>query len=74
MTKSQTSVLEELRTTNGDGDHDLFAHYAHKADIMRSLIEGVPIMALCGKVWVPSKNPDNYPVCPTCKEIFEQMP
>ena len=31
-----------------------------------------PVQALCGKKWVPNRNPDRYPVCPTCKEIFEK--
>jgi hypothetical protein len=52
-----------------DGDHERFAHYVRKADIVRSNVEGVPVQALCGKVWIPNRDPDRYPVCPTCKEI-----
>jgi hypothetical protein len=52
-----------------DGDHDRFAHYVRKADIVRSNVEGVPVIALCGKRWIPNRDPDGYPVCPTCKEI-----
>lgn len=40
---------------------------------MEALIEGIPIMALCGKIWVPSKDPSKYPVCPECAEIYEQI-
>jgi hypothetical protein len=25
-------------------------------------------------VWVPSRDPKRYPVCPTCKEIYEGLP
>jgi hypothetical protein len=25
---------------------------------------------LCGKVWVPSRDPQKFPVCPECKEIW----
>jgi len=32
------------------------------------------VVALCGKIWVPTRNPENYPVCPECKEIWESMP
>jgi hypothetical protein len=35
---------------------------------------GTPIKALCGKVWVPSRDPKKYPVCPECKEIYESLP
>lgn len=52
-----------------DGDHERFAHYVKKSDIVRSNVEGVPVEALCGKRWIPNRNPDRYPVCPTCKEI-----
>jgi hypothetical protein len=56
-----------------DGDHDRFAHYVRKADIVRSNVEGVPVIALCGKRWIPNRNPDGYPVCPTCKEIRARL-
>jgi len=29
------------------------------------------VKALCGKIWVPGRNPTRYPICPTCKEIAE---
>jgi hypothetical protein len=55
-----------------DGDHDRFSHYARKADITESAVTGKPVVALCGKVWVPGRNPDRYPVCPTCRDIYEK--
>jgi hypothetical protein len=60
---------EETRVGEGDGDHDRFAHYVRKGDIVRANVEGVPVVALCGKMWIPNRDPDRYPVCPTCKEI-----
>jgi hypothetical protein len=24
-------------------------------------------------VWVPSRDPDRYPVCPACKEVLGQI-
>jgi hypothetical protein len=42
-----------------------------------SVVEGIinqpPVTALCGKVWVPGRNPKKYPICPTCREIAESM-
>jgi hypothetical protein len=64
--------LEPLRTT-GDGEHDVFAHYTDRADAMRSMVEGTPVTALCGKTWVPSRDPERYPVCPTCREIHATL-
>jgi hypothetical protein len=59
--------------SHGDGDHERFAHYADKDKIMESAVSGTPVIALCGKVWVPNRDPKKYPVCPQCKEIFESM-
>jgi hypothetical protein len=33
----------------------------------------MPVTALCGKVWVPGRDPQKFPVCPTCKEIYEGL-
>ncbi len=58
-------------TGEGDGDHDRFAHYVRKSDIVRSAVEGTPVVALCGKRWIPNRDPERFPVCPSCKSIFE---
>jgi glutaredoxin len=67
------TVIEPRLTDTDDGDHDRFAHYVRKADIVRSAVEGVPVIALCGKKWIPNRDPEKYPVCPTCKEIYEAL-
>ncbi|WP_349828810.1 DUF3039 domain-containing protein [Brevibacterium litoralis] len=56
------------------GDHERFSHYAPKDKIMEAMVMGTPVVALCGKVWIPSRDPERFPVCPRCKEIFEGMP
>ena len=50
------------------GDHDRFAHYCRKEDVARAYVTGEAIEALCGKKWVPTRDPTRYPICPTCKE------
>ncbi len=70
-----TDVLErvdELPIT-GDGDHERFAHIIRKDDQMKAYVLGEPVTALCGKKWVPSRDPDRYPVCPTCKEVLATL-
>jgi hypothetical protein len=37
------------------------------------MVMGTPVVALCGKVWVPSRDPEKYPVCPECKEVWESL-
>ena len=56
-----------------EGDHDRFAHYVKKEKILQSAISGKPVKALCGKKWTPGRDPEKFPVCPTCKEIYESM-
>ncbi len=68
-----TTVLDPTLADTDEGDHDRFSHYVRKADIMRANIDGVPAVALCGKKWIPNRNPDRFPVCPTCKEIFAAL-
>lgn len=61
-------VEAPARPITDDGDHDRFAHYAKKADIARAYVTGEAIVALCGKKWVPTRDPKQYPICPTCAE------
>jgi hypothetical protein len=57
-----------------DGDHERFAHYVEKDKIVDSAVNGTPVVALCGKVWVPSRDPKKFPICPDCKRIYEGLP
>lgn len=70
-----TSVLErtETREELEPGDHERFAHYVRKEKILESAVSGKPVIALCGKVWVPGRDPSKFPVCPACKAILEGM-
>ncbi len=72
MTQRTTETKVKPVITD-EGDHDRFAHYVRKEDIVRSNVEGVPVTALCGKRWIPNRDPDRYPVCPTCKEIYAAL-
>lgn len=56
-----------------EGDHERFAHYVKKDKILASAVMGEPVIALCGKVWVPNRDPSRFPVCPTCEAIYKGM-
>lgn len=78
--------IREIRTEGGllvderveeqveAGDHERFAHYVQKDKIVESAVMGAPVVALCGKVWIPNRDPGKFPVCPQCKAIFEGLP
>jgi hypothetical protein len=67
-----------------DGDHERMSHIVLEGykpeegefvsagpSVVEGMVNGTAVRALCGKVWVPGRNPKRYPVCPTCKEIAE---
>lgn len=65
--------VEERTERTDDGDADRFAHYVSRDRIAESRMTGRPVVALCGKVWVPKHDPSQYPVCPDCKRIYDEM-
>ena len=70
--RQDTDIRPDL--SFGDGDHERFSHYVVKDKIVDSAVTGTPVRALCGKVWVPTRDPKKFPVCPDCQRIYESMP
>ncbi len=70
LEREDTRVAPEI---SEPGDHERLAHYVRKEKIMESAMSGEPVTALCGKVWTPGRDPKKFPVCPTCKEIYEGL-
>ncbi|CAN5908587.1 hypothetical protein BH23ACT2_BH23ACT2_29720 [soil metagenome] len=71
---SQVDVDERTDTTptTDDGDHERFAHVVVPASaVTEAYVTGASVTALCGKTWVPTRDPGRYQMCPTCKEILE---
>ncbi len=65
-----TDVLTRPVPLEDDGGHDRYSHYVKKDKIVESAVTGKTVKALCGKKWIPSHDPEKYPICPTCKEIY----
>jgi hypothetical protein len=85
-TQLETEVVVESTTQLDEGDHERFKHlvlegYTPKGgdfvpldnSVVDGMVNATPVRALCGKVWVPGRNPEKYPLCPTCKEIAESL-
>lgn len=69
-----TELLEDTKLDGTDtSDPDKMAHYVKKDKIADASIFGTGLEALCGHVFVPTKDHQKYPVCPRCKEIYEQL-
>lgn len=64
ITRPDTQVAEP-------GDSERFSHYVRKEKILEAAVTGQPVIALCGKVWIPNRDPQRFPVCPACKEILD---
>jgi hypothetical protein len=41
------------------------------AVVLEARINGTPVEALCGFVWVPSRDPKQLPLCEKCKSVYE---
>jgi len=71
---SKGGLLEkELLAPTDEGDHERFSHYVDKNKITESGVTGKAVRALCGKKWIPNRDPQKFPICPTCKEIHARL-
>ena len=53
---TDTDVRQDRRTLpTDDGDHEKFSHYVDKHKLTEAMVMGTPVVALCGKVWVPTR-------------------
>lgn len=71
-----TAVLEREEVEEQlqePGDHERFSHYVRKEKILESALSGDPVTALCGKIWIPGRDPKKFPVCPICQEIYDGL-
>jgi len=66
-----TDLLTRPEVEDDEGSHDRFAHYIKKDKVVESAVTGKAVRALCGKKWVPSRDPEKYPICPACKAIYD---
>ena len=41
------------------------------AKVLEARIYGTPLEALCGHVWVPSRDPKQLPMCQECRDIYD---
>jgi hypothetical protein len=70
---TDTDLLERTDLKTQEGDEEKFAHYAEAASVTEGYVMGTPVVAVCGKIFVPSRNPERLRVCPICKEIMDLL-
>lgn len=70
--------VEILELTNStieldeDGNEKL-AHYAESVSVTEGYVLGTPIQAICGKIFIPSRDPEKLRKCPICVEIMDAL-
>jgi hypothetical protein len=69
-----TETLVDPSTLDSDlKDENRFAHYAEKVSVTEGYVLGTPVLAVCGKLFIPSRDPKKFPLCPICKKISEAL-
>ena len=56
-----------------DNDNPKYSHYAESVSVTEGYVLGTPVQAICGKLFIPSRDPEKFPVCPICKEIMNAL-
>lgn len=70
---SSTQTLIDPKTSDAETGNELF-HYVRKAKIAESAVMGTMVEALCGEIFPVTKVPKpGSPVCPRCKEIYDNV-
>ncbi len=64
---------EKLDSVSIETSDPKYAHYAESVSVTEGYVLGRPVLALCGQLFVPSRDPKKFPVCPICKEIVEAL-
>ncbi len=85
-TQLEQEIVVESTTSIDEGDHERFKHIVLEGftpkdgefvaldnSVVDGMVNATPVRALCGKIWVPGRDPSKYPLCPTCKEVAESM-
>jgi hypothetical protein len=70
---ADSQILEQPVLDDTDGDDNRLAHIGRAADVNRAYVTGEQITALCGKRFVPTRDPDRYPVCPRCSALLAHI-
>lgn len=73
LTVTETVTDHTTEWVTEDGDHDKESHIVVPAHaVLEAQFTGTPCTAICGKTWIPTRDPEAFPVCKLCIEVFER--
>jgi hypothetical protein len=69
------AALSDSATKDSPVSHSEEPEFAHLIDlpvyaITEAYAFGTPLEAMCGHVFVPTRDPYKFPICPTCKKLL----
>ena len=56
-----------------EGSSNQFSHYAEKNEVTEGYVLGTPVLAICGKIFIPSRDPLKFKLCPICKKLADAL-
>lgn len=71
-----TEVVPEIiddKVNDLEFEDPTVAHIVPKDDIMNGYINGVAIAALCGVRFIPTRDPNKFPLCQGCKNKIGEL-
>ncbi len=73
ITETITELDRELETEEPAAAHIVKTEPGESAaaKVLEARIYGIALEALCGHVWVPSRDPKQLPLCEACKSVYE---
>lgn len=60
----------DTRPSDPELEEGKVAHIIRKDDQMRGYVMGEEVTALCGARFIPTRDPERYPVCEACKQVL----
>jgi hypothetical protein len=86
MTETGGVLEQAVAPVTEEGDHERFTHIVLEGfnvsqddfvatgnSVVAGMVNATPVVALCGKTWIPGRDPARYPLCHTCKDIATSL-
>lgn len=61
------------RLSNGDEPAAHIVDQRHDQDVAAAYVTGEELIALCGHRWVPTRDPNQVPLCRACAVVMQKL-
>jgi len=72
-TSGGTETLTRPELQHGSGDAEHRTHIVKRPPDREARVLRFEVEALCGFRWVPSRDPQRYPVCEACRDVLAHL-